>query len=316
MGKDVPAVAGLEAIGARIMAEVHRRGGKLHNGEWLICCPVHDERTPSFYYRPGLGWNCFGCNRGGGIKDAARVLGIEPGGAVLTAEERGRLEADRLAVQALRQEELRRAGEALTEYWAHSNAAEELRRHENALAELARGGISRIAVDYFGFGWTTYGIDGVGHPALTIPWTYRKEVRALQYRILSPEVPGGRYRWHRGSRPTLFNADVVTDPVDDRIIVVEGAKKAAALWDQGMESVCAVTNKTGWSAAWAPWFSGFRDVVFALDPDALPEALEAARTIPGARVARLPDKPDDLLVRTGGDVDQLMAFINAARRVD
>jgi DNA primase len=316
MVANVQVVAGLEALEARIMAEIARRQGKLQRGEWLLLCPLHSERSPSFYYRPGVGFICFGCKAEGGIKDAARAFGLEPGSAALSAEDRERLEADRRAVMELRQEEQRLAGLALTEYWAHSDAAAELRRHENALATLAREGIGRLAVDHFGIGWATYGIDGVGYPALTIPWRYRNEVRAVQYRILADDVPGGRYRWHKGSRPTLFNADVVTDPVDDLLVVVEGAKKAAACWEHGLESVCAITNKGGWNPAWAPWVAGFRDVVFALDPDAGAEALAAARTVPGARVARLPRKPDDMLVESGGDIEQLMAYIGAARRAD
>lgn len=315
MVTNVPTVAGLEALEARVLAEIGRRGGKLQRGEWLLLCPLHDERTPSFYYRPGLGFICFGCHAEGGIKAAAQALGLEPGSLALSAEDRARLEADRKAVKAMREEEQRLAGLALAEYWAHSGAAEELRRHENALADLARQGVGRIAVDHFRIGWATYGVDGVGCPALTIPWTFRQEVRAVQYRLLD-DAPGGRYRWHKGSRPTLFNVDVVTDPVDDLVVVVEGAKKACCLWDHGLESVVAVSNKGGWNPSWAPWFAGFKDVVFALDPDAAPEALAAARTVPGARVARLPNKPDDLLVWSGGDVDLLMAYITNARRAD
>lgn len=36
-----------------------------------VCCPFHNERTPSFSYNPGTGrWRCFGaCKRGGDVYD-------------------------------------------------------------------------------------------------------------------------------------------------------------------------------------------------------------------------------------------------------
>lgn len=41
-----------------------------------ICCPLHDERTPSFraYPDPERGWYCHGCHRGGDIYSLAAAL--------------------------------------------------------------------------------------------------------------------------------------------------------------------------------------------------------------------------------------------------
>jgi hypothetical protein len=39
----------------------------------LICCPAHEERTPSCSLN-GTRWHCFGCGEGGSIYDFAGVL--------------------------------------------------------------------------------------------------------------------------------------------------------------------------------------------------------------------------------------------------
>lgn len=309
-------VSDFEALEARVVQELQRRGASFRRGEWWFLCPRHAERSPSAAFKPeSRTWYCQGCGYGGGIVDLARWLGIDSCGA-MDAPTRARLEADRLEIMARDAESRARAAESLGEYWRSAGVVDELRRHADTMARLVNEGISRQAIDHFGLGWEVYGVDGVGVPALVIPWTVRGETRAVQYRLLSEDAPGGRYRWRKGSGPTLFNADAVLTPCDDRIIIVEGAKKAMSLWGAGVESVCAVTNKAGWRAEYASPFKAFRHVVFALDPDASTEARHAANTIPGARVAHLPQKPDDLLAGTGGDVDLLMAYIDAAHRVD
>lgn len=304
----------LDALEPRVIAELTRLGARFRRGEFWFCCPVHAERTPSAAYKPSTKtWYCQGCGRGGGLFALADVLGIR-GGASMGAEELERLRRDRAAIMAAHAEEKRRAEASLAEYWRSSNAAAALLAQSEVLRQLEADGIDRLAVDHFGVGWTVYGVAGRGIPAIAIPWTVAGETRAVQYRLLE-DNDGGRYRWHPGSRPTLYNADAVLAPHDDLLIIVEGAKKAMALWGAGITSVCAIANKSAFNPAWARHLSPFRRVVFALDPDATPEARTAAAAVPGARVATLPLKPDDLLSASGGDVSLIMAYIDNARAV-
>ncbi len=47
------------------------------DGGGLVCCPLHDDRTPSCNVDAASGWYCHGCGRGGGIYQlAAMLLGI------------------------------------------------------------------------------------------------------------------------------------------------------------------------------------------------------------------------------------------------
>lgn len=61
---------------------------------WKGICPLHDERTPSFYVFPDGGWHCFGkCDRGGDIYTLiALVFGLPnfPDQVALLADYYGR----------------------------------------------------------------------------------------------------------------------------------------------------------------------------------------------------------------------------------
>lgn len=304
----------LDALEPRVIAELARMNARFRRGEYWFCCPVHAERTPSAAYKPASRtWYCQGCGKGGGLFALADVLGIR-GGASMGAAELEQLRQDRAAIMAAHAEEKRRAEASLAEYWRSSSAAADLLAHADVIRQLEADGIDRLAIDHFGIGWTVYGAGGRGVPAIAIPWTVAGETRAVQYRLLESN-DGGRYRWHPGSRPTLYNADAVLTPHDDTLIIVEGAKKAMSLWCSGITSVCAIANKSAFNPLWARHFAGFGRVVFALDPDATTEARAAAATVPGARVATLPLKPDDLLSASGGDVSLIMAYVDNARAV-
>ena len=213
--------------------------------------------------------------------------------------------------------------ERLADYWRRraDGLQAELAAHPDVLGQLAAGGIGEMAVRHFDFGYTTH----QSARSLVIPWRYhhggREIVKGVQFRSLFGDVfdeGDPRYRWQYGSDgKSLFNADAVLRPDDNIVIVVEGAKKAAALWSHGMTSVVGIASKTCWDGSWAGRFNAFERVIFALDPDADEAAVAAARTFTaGAYVASLPMKPDDLLVATGGNVGVLWGYLESARKVD
>lgn len=290
-------------------SKVHRGGRDIR-----FRCLVHEDRHPSADYKRDDGlWLCRSCGAKGGLTwgdvPLAPLLGIDV--ELLQPIDMAEIKRQRERLAQVQVESDERAQEALSAYWRERRLSEELARHGEVLAMLRLEGIDENAAEFFQFGYREYYSQG---PALSIPWTVHGELRAMQYRLLD-KTTGDRYRWHEGSRTdTLFNADAVLDPQDDTILVVEGAKKAACLWSHGLTSTCAVVNKKGWHAKFAPPFGQFARVVFLPDPDAAAEAVEWARQVSGSRVAYLPAKPDDLLVASGGDVDLLWGYVEDARK--
>jgi DNA primase len=47
---------------ARSLGLEPKRAGK----EWVVSCPLHEDKTPSMYLNPEKGlWTCFSCGQGG-----------------------------------------------------------------------------------------------------------------------------------------------------------------------------------------------------------------------------------------------------------
>lgn len=306
----------VDTVARLVEAELYRRDGKRHGDRIRFRCvnPRHVDEHPSADYSVSRrAWLCRACGARGGLVSGetpiATALGVvtderwkDPGYMAQLAAERDE------AVRAVEREKAKKA-EALHEYWEARRGLATSRARLAVVESLLTEGISQIAIEHFAIA----GGDYLGVPAVLLPWTVRGEIRALQYR-LSDSAAIGRYRWHEGSRPSIYNADAVLEPQDDTVVIVEGAKKCAALWSHGVVSVCGIANKTAWRQEWAPRFQKFDRVLFALDPDAWTQARDAALTIPNARVVRLPMKPDDMLVATGGDVDLLASYLDRAER--
>lgn len=62
----------MDAVARHFEYEPNRAG--------YICCPFHNEKTPSLkIYPDGSGWHCFGCHRGGSVIDfTVELLSLTP----------------------------------------------------------------------------------------------------------------------------------------------------------------------------------------------------------------------------------------------
>lgn len=298
-----------------------------HNGDGFVVRRHGTATLPP-------GWFCRKCGANGTAIDyVMRREGLDFQGAVLSLtghpDAPVPLSAPRALFRPVREAEVDRAAAlaerhaALAEFYERdvSRLRDRLRDQQAALDALSAEGISGLAVDHFRFGFTDYR----DLPSLVLPYVYHtphgeRVVRAIQYRAMFgsryPDARNGhRYELARGSNgKAIFNADAILHPSDSWVMLVEGAKKVAALWSHGVESVAGLLSKSGWSPDYARWVRKFDRVYVALDPDATDEATDIARSIgDAARVVRLPQKPDDLLVATGGDVDLLWRYVQFAR---
>ncbi|MFI2101995.1 DNA primase [Isoptericola sp. NPDC019693] len=135
-------------------------------------CPFHDERTPSFHVRPGVGrWHCFGCGEGGdvisfvqkidgmGFTDAVEYLADRAGVQLRYEDSRTGAAADR----GPREEPGRR--QRLIE--AHKVAAEFYSEQlfgpgaQAGRAFLAERSFDRADAEHFGVGYAPTGWDAL-----------------------------------------------------------------------------------------------------------------------------------------------------------
>ena len=312
----------IDSLAASVTATLEAMGATWRRGElWLRCDQIpggHAEKTASWAFRPATGRHfCQGCGRKGGVLDLAGLLGIQ--GERLSAEEHAAWVARRDERIARDAELKAEQAQAMSVWWSAHHERIQIAAELRLIADLLREGVTAAAFRHFGWGQATRRVEDreLGGwrdvEALVIPWTFRGEIRAIQYRLIG--WGADRYRWHAGGPGKVWNADAVVEP-GETLYVTEGAKKAATLWGHGITSVCALANKRGWHALSDQNRRAFaaRRVVFALDPDATAEAREAAASLPNGWVAALPAKPDDMLVDCGGDPTLLQRYLDRARR--
>lgn len=154
--------------------------------------------------------------------------------------------------------------------------------------------------------------DRDGRPSYTIPIMSRGQLENIRHRLIGADN-GDKYRPHMAGLPIqLFNSDVL-DAKPERVLLVEGEKKTIVL-DQSGFSAVGICGKRSFMREWLPKFAGIRDVIVVLDPDAAKSADALAGMLgPRARVAQLPVKIDDAIVKYGAQLADIEQFLALAR---
>ena len=147
----------------------------------------------------------------------------------------------------------------------------------------------QLAVNQFGLGFCPNYL-GLG-PTVTIPVGYNNKIYVVRHRILNPA--GARYLVEpAGVGGLIFNLD--ESLTSDKVVLVEGEKKALRLW---LEGYVAITSTTG--TTFEERFDLFlmdKEVYVIYDPDtAGQKAAEAVIARVGGTNIVLSEKVDDLL---------------------
>jgi hypothetical protein len=144
-------------------------------------------------------------------------------------------------------------------------------------------------------------------PAYTIPWFGRNfEFQTMQYRLIDPNIPD-RYRFEYGlpgGGSCYYTADP-SEPIGDKVIICEGAKKAIVTWlwllppGWNFTVIAAASNNTLQPALDATKDCGMRLLV--LDPGAERKAFQTQQKNKNLKAVFLPEKIDDMYLRYGLD---------------
>jgi hypothetical protein len=199
--------------------------------------------------------------------------------------------------------------------------------HERRLSALERLNKSQIHKRYHDNLWAIQDYklgycprcptDKERRPSYTIPLPNQEQTALLGLRHrLSHAENGDKYRPEMAGLGTClaFPHHLVGA---DRGIIVEGSIKALVLGQNGLPAVGILGKRGRFRVDWLDLFPD-GPIYIALDPDATESAERLGRGIAGTGketyVARLPDKPDDMLVRQGS-AEGLEHYIRQARRV-
>ena len=242
-------------------------------------CPLHQEKTPSFYVNPRKGlYHCHGCGAGGdavdlqqrlagqsfreAVEELAARYGIAPLPPGFQSGSVAGLIRPRPVVVKPEPEPM--PDDAL-------GLAERVQRALPGSAGetyLASRRISLELAQKYGIGYAEPGAwpgREMGSGLVVVPHTnLAGELVSLYARSTASSAPKERRHDHLKGVKGYFNAQALTGSQDGPVWVVEGAFDALALLEAGVERVVAVFGVDGWR--WS-WFRQVADLVFAFDAD-------------------------------------------------
>ena len=152
-------------------------------------------------------------------------------------------------------------------------------------------------------------------PAYTIPW-FKQDFtfETMQYRLMNAD-PKNRYRFEYdlpGGGSCYYMSDPA-EPIKDKVIICEGAKKAIVTWywlaPHGFTVLAASSNNTLRPALEATKDCGLRYLI--LDPGSEKKAFETAKEH-SLKAVYLPEKIDDMVLAnliTREDFEKVLATL-------
>lgn len=324
------------------LLELIERDTRPAKGTRLFCpfCQCESSNGPALQVYDRR-YHCFGCGAGGDaieyvirrdnvdFKEACIRLGWK--GEAITSDE---LQKSQMEYSVKRQESDNERAERLAQLLAEYTTEEIWLAYQSRMSEdnmdwWANQGIPHDWQLYLRLGFTPdklyFDKDKVlrHSPAYTIPYFHDSFIfKNMQYRLQNPVNPKDRYRFE-GELKTTYYMVSPDEPIGDKVIICEGAKKGMVLRIRGSIdddiAVLCIPSKVD--------FGGIADVVkdcgivwIIPDPDAwtkpinasptwIPSPIKLARQIgKQVRIVRLPIKVDDGLLQFDINVKKYMAM--------
>lgn len=338
----------IEAILAKsdLLAYVERAGGtpKGNGNRYACACPLHGGNNTtafSIFYKDGRWiWNCFTGTCGGG--DAIRFVEVWQGLKFKEACEwinGGQIEDQ----SGMKESAEQRHAAAMIEEQAAKERTEARRkelelegmheRYHNNMTQYHKdkwieAGIDEGMQSFWTLGgcedFTYKDAEQIYHsPTLTIPiFSESRELLTIKHRLLNPHNPHDKYRPERTglhAHPFLAVPEMGFD--GDKVLVMEGAKKAMVTWtrsDSGWQCI-GVDSQEMYKAMVEILQPVGKRVIVIPDPNtegnpnALRKAWHLAKEIGGAMV-NIPAKIDDLILGADMNQDGLNDLLKQARK--
>jgi DNA primase len=256
-----------------------------------VCCPFHQEDSPSLHIYDDGSWHCFGCGAHG--RDVIDFVGRYYHGAsydpaihfVDVVDRLGALHIQPLPRHTTKpkpqvERQLVISLESIVEW--HETMPDTRRAYWHGR------GLTDATINSHLLGW-----DGKRY---TIPALYRFVPFGVKRRIASDIDDGNaaKYVSITGSRSGIFNADILWEA--DWAIICEGEIDCMLLNQFGYRAVSPTMGANSWKPEWAKFFSHISKIHILYDNDKAGQA--GARQIQAslrrAKIVMLPDPLNDI----------------------
>jgi hypothetical protein len=252
-----------------IVDELARRGirhARAFGNQVTYLCPLpgHEDTDPSFTVKKDTNtFRCFGCDRSGSIIDLIALLdNRDPADVIreLTGGGRG------YRTPPCTPAHVHTCKKTTTAKATATTAATPEAPAGCTIAALADR--CQLPVDYL----KSYGLTDMsymGAPAVRIPYPDTKgREAAVQYRVrLDKSNDGERFKWKRGSKPTLYGWTHLPDALAaGRLVIVEGASDLWTLRRHGIPAL-ALPAANGWRDEYADALADIPDIFVVIEPD-------------------------------------------------
>lgn len=229
-------------------------------------------------------------------------------------------EAEKLKQRITRLEEKQREQERrISQLERMARCTDHLRYHQalddRALEYWWKEGMMEETINTYLLGYCERcPMDKKHRSSFTIPIINGGKLENIRHRLTNA-TDGDKYRPHMPDLGLqLFNADQL-EKARKRIIIVEGEKKSIIAAQAGFPNV-GITGNRSFKREWLEWFDHINEVIVALDPDAMESAYRLGAMFDGrARVAQLPAKIDDMIVKYEAGADDIEYHLRWARKV-